>query len=113
MRARAAVIAVAVLAACERPAPPSQSISDAPAAGTPAAPVPRAESLYFAGEYDSAGALWRSELDSAARAKDSLRQAHVLMWLGLAAWRQGDNTKARTLGEQSLELKKRIRGDTD
>ena len=78
-----------------------------------AVPVPAAESLYFAGEYDSAAKLWRHELDSASRAKDSLRQATVLMWLGLAAWRQGDNTSARTLGEQSLELKTRLSGNTD
>jgi CHAT domain-containing protein/Tfp pilus assembly protein PilF len=105
MRALAAMIAVAFLAACEQPEPASKS--------TPLSDTAPAESLYFAGEYDSASALWRRELDSAGRTKDSLRQAHVLMWLGLAAWRQGNNAEARTLGEQSLELKKRIRGDTD
>ena len=112
MRVMTAMVTVVVIAACERSAstPPPQQ---APANEVAAAAVPPAESLYFAGEYDRAIALWRTQLDSAVSTGDSLRQAHVLMWLGLAAWRQGNNTEARTLGEQSLELKKRIRGDTD
>src|SRR5687768_5796237 len=112
MRARTAMMMIVVLAACDRPASKSGSrVSEA----SEAAPtkVPAAESLYFAGEYDSATARWRTELDSAVSAGDRLREATVLMWLGLAAWRQGNNGEARALGEQSLGIKKRLAGNTD
>jgi CHAT domain-containing protein len=110
------VLATAILLSvgCSGREPAKQSGETQPdTIATRATPVPVAESLYFAGEYDNAEKLWRQELDSASRAQDSLRQATVLMWLGLAAWRQGDNTSARTLGEQSLELKKRLPGNSD
>lgn len=113
IRRPAALLFLAGLAACDRPAPATQSIPEEQPATAASEAVPRAESLYFAGEYDGAAAHWRRELDSAQSAKDSIRQAHVLMWLGLAAWRQGDNAEARALGERSLEIKKRLKGKTD
>ena len=112
MRAAAAMVVLVVITACERTA--STPSTQQPATPeSPAAAVPAAESLYFAGEYDNAITLWRRELDSAATSGDSLRQANVLMWLGLAAWRQGNNADARTLGERALELKKKLRGNAD
>jgi len=114
MYARIAAASVIVCAACDRTSSSIPAAHAVPAAvKTAAVPVPRAESLYFAGEYDSAASLWKHDLDSATQSKDSLRQATTLMWLGLASWRRGDNATGRRLGEQSLELKKKLSGNPD
>jgi CHAT domain-containing protein len=114
MKRRALAVALLVFGSCDRAAPPARTreSSTTPAAH-PAATTSVAESLYFRGEYDSAAAVWKNELDSASRTKDSLRQATSLMWLGLSAWRQGDNKSARELGERALALKKQLSGNAD
>lgn len=110
-----AVAAFLLCSACEKPAPPARTSPSVPppsiSASSPT--LAAAESLYFRAEYDSAAAVWKRELDDAALDNDSLRQATVLMWLGLTAWRQGDNPTARALGEKSLDLKKKLSGNSD
>lgn len=103
-----------VLAGCDKAAP-REDTPDASNKRVASAPATTsfAESLYFRGKYDSAAAVWQSDLDSASRSKDSLRQATSLMWLGLTAWRQGNNKSARELGERALQIKRRISGNTD
>jgi CHAT domain-containing protein/tetratricopeptide (TPR) repeat protein len=64
-----------------------------------------AESIYMRGEFDSARTLWQEALAGATRVRDSVREARVLTWLGLAAYRQGDYREARSLGERALALK--------
>jgi tetratricopeptide (TPR) repeat protein len=61
--------------------------------------------VYLHGEFDSAIALWRHTLPSLRADRDSVREARVLTWLGLAAYRTGDYHQARELGEQALALK--------
>jgi len=68
----------------------------------------RAESLYFAAEYDSAAAIWNHALASDSVRKDSAAQAHILMWLGMREWRLGNYDSARAVGERSLALKLRL-----
>src|SRR5262245_50600771 len=67
----------------------------------------RADSLYFRGEYDGARTIWASALVRAQGASDSLREARILTWLGLVAWRTGDYAVARRLGDSALALKQR------
>jgi CHAT domain-containing protein len=69
--------------------------------------VVAAESLYFRAEYDSARRIWRHAAARTRAAGDSVREARVLTWLGLAAWRVGEYAEARQLGEQALALKLR------
>jgi CHAT domain-containing protein len=107
---RAALIAAVVFIGCERTAPRTENV---PEKEVEPAAIPRAESLYFAGEYDSARQAWQKDLTSASASGDSARQAHLLMWLGLTAWRQGDNAEARNLGEKALDLKKKLPGNHD
>ncbi|HYN81403.1 MAG TPA: CHAT domain-containing protein [Gemmatimonadaceae bacterium] len=88
----------------------AQHATVAPAPKLPENPrVARAESLYFAGQYDTAHAIWRAALDDPQVRNDSAMQAHVAMWLGLAAWRLGDYADSRLMGERSLSLKQRLR----
>lgn len=68
--------------------------------------VAAAESVYLRGEFDSARAIWREALPRATAVRDSVREARILTWLGLAAYRQGDYREARTLGERALALKR-------
>jgi CHAT domain-containing protein/tetratricopeptide (TPR) repeat protein len=75
--------------------------------------VSRAESLYFAGKYDSARAVWHLALGNARVQSDSALQAHVMMWLGLSAWRLGDYPNARSFGERALSLKQRLHRDNE
>jgi CHAT domain-containing protein len=74
-----------------------------------------AESLRPAGlerydreEYDSARSIWEVELRRARDRADSVAEARVLMWLGLANWRLDDYAAARRHGEASLALKQRL-----
>jgi CHAT domain-containing protein len=73
------------------------------------------DSLRAAGEerygrqaYDSAQAIWRVELSHAVKAKNAAAEARVRMWLGLAAWKLGDYLTARSEGEVSLAMKRRL-----
>jgi len=108
MRFTIAIAAIAIIAACSRE-------ESRPAKQTSTAVKPfsttvlsRAESLYFAAEYDSAGAIWRTALASDSVRKDSAAQAHILMWLGMREWRLGNYDSARATGERSLALKLRL-----
>jgi CHAT domain-containing protein/tetratricopeptide (TPR) repeat protein len=67
--------------------------------------VAAAESIYMRGEFDSARTIWREALSRATAGRDSVREARVLTWLGLAAYRQGDYREARSLGERALAVK--------
>ena len=58
----------------------------------------RAESLYFAAEYDSAAKIWRGTLATDSVRNDSAAQAHILMWLGMREWRLGNYDSARVIG---------------
>ena len=114
MKRSAAIVLLPVIAACSqdsshRTAASSSSTASKlpPAYSSPA--QSRAESLYFAGEYDSALAIWRHALSTDSIQKDSAAQAHILMWLGMRQWRLGNYDSARTIAEQSLALKLRLK----
>ena len=114
MRRGVAVAIVAISFACtgERSETPRSA-----GAGTPQPaqrPFPskdalsRAESLYFAAEYDSAAHIWRATLATDSVRLDSAAQAHILMWMGMREWRLGNYDSARVIGERSLALKLRL-----
>jgi len=64
-----------------------------------------AETVYFAGSYDSASALLR-EIQQRAHGERAVgAEARARTWLGLAAWRLGDYREARRIGEEALALK--------
>ncbi len=67
--------------------------------------IATAESVYLRGDFDSASGLWRRTLPALQAVRDSVREARVLTWLGLAAYRTGAYRQARELGEQALSLK--------
>ncbi len=67
--------------------------------------VAEAESLYWDGQHAAAKGMWLRVLDSARVRRDSLLEARLLTWLGLAEWQLGDYAAARQLGEEALELK--------
>ncbi|MEO8193783.1 MAG: CHAT domain-containing protein [Gemmatimonadales bacterium] len=71
------------------------------------------EERYSREAYDSAKAIWRVELLRARSSRDSLAEARVLMWLGLAAWRLGDYAAARREGEAAVSLKRRLGLDVE
>jgi CHAT domain-containing protein len=95
----------------------ASACADAPA--SPAA-APDADSLLAPGRefyqraaYDSAQLLWSEALARARANGDSLSSAHLLTWLGLAAWRSGDYAAARAHGERALELKLALDEDAE
>jgi CHAT domain-containing protein/tetratricopeptide (TPR) repeat protein len=126
LRLAIAVLPALLLSGCNRKDRPGRAravvtersaVSPAPATspGVRSAPAPagsvalaRAESLYFRGQYDSARVAWRSLLHVDPIEHDSATQAHIMMWLGLAAWRRGEYKESRTLGEGALALKQRL-----
>jgi CHAT domain-containing protein len=65
------------------------------------------ERTYFAGRYDSALSLWTLALERSRIARDSVREARALTWLGIRAWKLADYAEARRLGEQALAMKRR------
>ena len=71
------------------------------------------EERYKRQEYDSARAIWRVELTRAQATSDSIADARVRMWLGLAAWRLGDFKSAREEGEKSLAMKRQLHLDAE
>lgn len=78
------------------------------------------ESLRAAGEeryarqsYDSARAIWEVEAVRVRAVGDSVGEARVRMWLGLAGWRLGDYATARREGETALAMKQRLRMDAE
>ncbi|HEY8852300.1 MAG TPA: CHAT domain-containing protein [Gemmatimonadaceae bacterium] len=71
------------------------------------------ESTYWAGNYDSAVALWRDALQRVRDSGDEASEARIMTWLGLASWHKGDYKDARQQGESALALKVRLRLDAD
>jgi CHAT domain-containing protein/Tfp pilus assembly protein PilF len=67
--------------------------------------VATAEALYGRGQYDSARTSYQAALERAAALGDTSAIARTLTSLGLAAWRLGDYSDARRLGEQALAIK--------
>ncbi len=67
--------------------------------------VAEAEGLYWDGQHAAAKGMWLHVLDSARVRRDSLLEARLLTWLGLAEWQLGDYAAAGQLGEEALELK--------
>jgi CHAT domain-containing protein len=65
------------------------------------------ERTYFAGRYDSALVFWTSALNRSRADRDSVREARVLTWLGIRAWKLANYAEARLLGEQALAMKRR------
>lgn len=63
---------------------------------------------YLAGKYDSARTIWAAEALRVGAQNDSAGLARVQTWLGLAAWRLGDYSEARRLGESALALEHRL-----
>jgi CHAT domain-containing protein len=88
-------------------------VAPRPTGATLSVAIARGESLYLHGAYDSAQASWDAALLEARDTRDSLAESRVLTWLGLTAWRTGDYTRARTLGEQALALKLRLSRKSD
>lgn len=102
MSRRVAWVAVLVLAgACGRG-------RDPPAAAALDSLLARGERLHFAGEYDSARAVWDLALERARASHDTVREARALTQYGLTLWRQGDYAESRRLGEQALTIKLRL-----
>ncbi len=61
--------------------------------------------LYAREAFDSAQTWWAARLAVARAAGDSTAQAHLLTWLGKAAWRLGDLDTARARQEQAIAIK--------
>jgi CHAT domain-containing protein/tetratricopeptide (TPR) repeat protein len=87
----------------------SQSSTRAPGADL----VSVGESTYWAGNYDSALALWRDALHKVRHSGDEASEARIMTWLGLASWHKGDYKDARQQGESALALKVRLGLDAD
>ena len=69
--------------------------------------IARGESAYTGGAIDSARAVWTQALDESRAVGDSPSEARILTWLGLAAYRLGNYSESRALGERALALKQR------
>ena len=72
-----------------------------------------AEERYHNESYDSAAAIFRSELIRATRAGDRSAAARAHMWLGMAAWRLSDYKLARTEGEAAVAMKRALGMDSE
>ncbi|MFC1639665.1 CHAT domain-containing protein [Gemmatimonadota bacterium] len=64
--------------------------------------------IYDRAEYDSVRALLTPALQQAQTQNDSAAEARILTVLGQAAYREGDFSQAREVGEKALQLKLRI-----
>jgi CHAT domain-containing protein/tetratricopeptide (TPR) repeat protein len=64
----------------------------------------RAESLYWASEFDSAAALWTASLADIRSRADHAGEARTLTWLGLTARKTGDLGDARAHLESALRI---------
>ena len=82
--------------------------SDAPKAAAALAladsVLTRAESLYWASEYDSAATLWSAALADSRSSGDRARETRVLTWLGLTTRQQGDLAAARSHLDGALRV---------
>jgi CHAT domain-containing protein/tetratricopeptide (TPR) repeat protein len=72
-----------------------------------------AEERYQRQSYDSAAAIFRTELIRATRAGDRNAEASAHMWLGMAAWRLGDYKRARVEGERAVSMKRALGMDSE
>lgn len=66
------------------------------------------EAAYRRSEYDSATSILDSGRSIAAVSGDSSGVARADTWLGLTAWKQGKNERARAVGESALAMKVRL-----
>jgi len=99
MRRASALVLLAALAGCgraERSAPPASPADSVLAAG---------RALYTREEFDSARTQWLADLARARTAGDSAAQAHLLTWLGKAAWRLGELAVADSFETAALAIK--------
>lgn len=71
------------------------------------------EAIYRRGEYDSATTVLTSGRNLSAVSGDSSGVARADTWLGLTAWKQGRNERARALGEAALAMKLRLGLEAD
>jgi CHAT domain-containing protein len=67
----------------------------------------QAQTVYFAGRYDSAAVLLVAVHRQAKKVSALAAEARALTWLGLAAWRRGAYAEARRFGEEALDFKLR------
>ncbi|HEX9130495.1 MAG TPA: CHAT domain-containing protein [Gemmatimonadaceae bacterium] len=67
-----------------------------------------AEERYQRQSYDSAAAIFQTELIRATRAGDRKAEARAHMWLGMAAWRLSDYKRARAEGERAVSMKRAL-----
>ena len=108
--ARAALLVGGILAACRaREQPPAKVPQTATEQqGDATGLLIRGDSLYGAAAYDSARLAYETAAHAAGARGDSATVARALTSLGLVAWHQGRFGDAKTIGEQSLALKKRL-----
>lgn len=99
MQHRAASALLLALAACGRPDQGTRK----PAPGDSV--LAAGAALYTREQYDSAQSAWTVALRQARAASDSVAQAHLLTWMGKAAWRLGDLTQAQDFENQALAIK--------
>ena len=104
-----AAAAVTLAAGCSESgaSPRALTIADTSAHATTAVAdfaLVRAESLFFASEYDSAAALWNVAFTTARAASDAAAQTRILTWLGLTSRKKGDLGTARTHLENALRI---------
>lgn len=64
----------------------------------------RAESLYWASEFDSAAALWTATLADARARADHATEARTLTWLGLTSRKKGELSAARSHLENAVRV---------
>jgi len=105
-RVRLLLLGTAVAVACQRE-PGQQRTRAAPTAPGDTT-LARADSLYLAGELDSATSIWRAALATAEAKNDSASVATHLTSLGNAARGQARYDEARDLLERSLAIKQRL-----
>jgi tetratricopeptide (TPR) repeat protein len=60
------------------------------------------EAHYWEGEFEEAESIWLNALDRSRETGNAKIEARVLTWLGLAAYRTGEYSDARRLGEEAL-----------
>jgi CHAT domain-containing protein/tetratricopeptide (TPR) repeat protein len=99
-RAVAVVIALALATGC--------AARDPPETGTGSradSVIALGEQIYRREEYDSARLFLLPLAERFRASGDSVAEARALTWLGLAAWRLGDYTRAREEQERALKLK--------
>lgn len=87
----------------ENPGPPPAS--DVAETGQLDSLMGVAESAYADGEFSNARIAFRAALALAENRGDSVGEARILTWLGLAARNLGEYAESRALGERALALK--------